>query len=451
MFFLFSRTSTAFKSYQILRFTLLIIATAIPSQAFLYEANIEVYYDFNSGKGTFESSEAVELSLAVKNKESYTLKGFLAGSVSDLEGNVVQYFEKYVEVSRGHTQLSKIPIQLKKPGVYKVYARFRNSRGVLGSFSCRIAYALNELKSPQNLPEDFNMFWQNTLRELAKIPPRFEMIHKPSLSNERYKVYLIRMRSLDNMLIQAWYRVPKGKYGLTAILQIPSLGGSFFNVRSLREKPRHGVPYDMAVLSLNIRGHGNSQSEIDPGENYAQLIARGIEQKEKYFYRGALMDCIRALDFLAKRPEIDQDKIVVEGASQGGALSLLTAALDDRVDLCAPDVPFLSDIPQLMRSCPWVRHEFERYRMNTSGLTQWRQEYNLRYFDTKNFCDRIKVPVLLGLGLQDPICPIETSMVSYNYIRSSKNCYIYPEGKHEGGGANHRKRKFAWIRWHFSS
>ena len=257
------------------------------------------------------------------------------------------------------------------------------------------------------------------------------------------------MKSLNNYIIRGWYRVPKNKKNLAVVLQLPSLGGSFYNIRSLKEKPRHGVPYDFAVLSLNIRGHGNSKDDINVGENYHHLISKGIQSKEEYIYRGSVMDCIRALDFLYTRPEINKSKIAVEGGSQGGALSLMVAALDKRVRLCAPDVPFLSDIDNLIKHASWVNKEFLRYQKGYKDLSMWRMKYNLTYFDTKNFADKIKVPVLMGLGLQDGTCPVITSIVTYNKITSPKQYYIYPKAKHEGGGALHRKRKFMWMRRYF--
>ena len=96
------------------------------------------------------------------------------------------------------------------------------------------------------------------------------------------------------------------------------------------------------------------------------------------------MDCVRALDFLQTRTEIDPQKIAVEGGSQGGALSLMLAALDSRVKLCAPDVPFLSDINQLMLKANWVKVEMQRYLNTQPKLTEWRLKQHLRYFDTKN-------------------------------------------------------------------
>jgi dienelactone hydrolase len=47
-------------------------------------------------------------------------------------------------------------------------------------------------------------------------------------------------------------------------------------------------------------------------------------------------NCIRALDYLETRPEVDKNRIGVTGRSGGGAYSWWVAALDDRVKVAAP-------------------------------------------------------------------------------------------------------------------
>jgi cephalosporin-C deacetylase-like acetyl esterase len=116
---------------------------------------------------------------------------------------------------------------------------------------------------------------------------------------------------------------------------------------------------DMVVLSLNIRGHGNSQDDIS-GKNLEFLVT-GANKPQEYFYRGAFMDCIRGLDFLATQSEVDTQRMGITGGSQGGMLSLATAALDSRVMLCAPDIPFVIDSFRAFDTTEWPGSMFETY------------------------------------------------------------------------------------------
>ena len=54
----------------------------------------------------------------------------------------------------------------------------------------------------------------------------------------------------------------------------------------------------------------------------------------------------------------------------------------------------------------------------------------LSYFDVKNFTDRIQCPVLMAIGLQDPVCPPHTNFAGYNMIESEKRWICYPHSEH---------------------
>ena len=72
-------------------------------------------------------------------------------------------------------------------------------------------------------------------------------------------------------------------------------------------------------------------------------MTQGVLSPADYYYRGAYVDCLRALDVLGAQPEVDPSRIGLTGVSQGGALTLAVAALDPqrRARLAMPDVPCL--------------------------------------------------------------------------------------------------------------
>ena len=73
------------------------------------------------------------------------------------------------------------------------------------------------------------------------------------------------------------------------------------------------------------------------------------------------MDLVRAIDFVCSRPEVNNQKIAVEGGSQGGAFSLVACALDKRIKVAAPHIPFLTDFRDYFKICPWPKSSFEHY------------------------------------------------------------------------------------------
>ena len=103
------------------------------------------------------------------------------------------------------------------------------------------------------------------------------------------------------------------------------------------------MPYGYATLSLYPRSQGESLQEWQI-EHGTRLIYH-VTDRERYYYRGAYMDCVRGIDFLHRRTEIDTSRIGVWGSSQGGGLTLATAALDHRVSAAVAGVPWLCNFP----------------------------------------------------------------------------------------------------------
>ncbi|MFD0143131.1 MULTISPECIES: alpha/beta fold hydrolase [unclassified Streptomyces] len=110
-----------------------------------------------------------------------------------------------------------------------------------------------------------------------------------------------------------------------AVLLGHGFGGSKDDVRAQAEKlARDGY----AVLTWSARGFGASTGEI------------GLNDPDH-----EVEDVRRLVDWLAARPEVQLDKagdprVGVTGASYGGAVSLLAAGHDSRVDAIAPQITY---------------------------------------------------------------------------------------------------------------
>ena len=169
----------------------------------------------------------------------------------------------------------------------------------------------------------------------------------------------------------------------------------------------------MIVFSFNPREHGNSQDDIK--EKPRNYWIRGLDDKEGYYYQGAYLDCVRAVDFLCSRKEVDPERIAVAGGSQGGGLSLSTAALDSRISLCAPHIPFLTNWDLYFKTSHWP--EMDKWIQAKESRTRQSTLKTMSYFDTMNMSAWIEYPVFMGVGLQDAICPPVTCFAVYNRVK----------------------------------
>lgn len=369
----------------------------------------------------FLNEPDVEIPVKLLSKSDEKIDGELKIIIKSDFGDIISENTLKVSVSANMDTLIKFRITDINPGFYKSAVFFTNN-----FFNKNVNFCF--AKDPEkvivkpDLPSDFKDYWDRAKKELTSVSPQFKMIKIDSLCNEFMNVYLVEMHSLDNALIRGWYGCPKkpGKY--PAVLQVQGYS-SVKSPETLIYDP------EMISLSLNIRGHGNSKDDVNPG--FPGFLLYNIHNKEKYIYKGAYMDCVRGIDFLFSRPEVDTNQVVVEGGSQGGALSFATAALDNkRIKLCVPHVPFLSDFREYFKVADWPGNEFAQY-VTDNPEVGWESVYNtLSYIDIKNLATWIKCPVYMTIGMCDITCPPRINFAAYNNLTVPKEYFVYPYSGH---------------------
>ena len=67
------------------------------------------------------------------------------------------------------------------------------------------------------------------------------------------------------------------------------------------------------------------------GDTCGGLMTRDVIYKESFYMRNIYLDAVRAIDVISTFPEVDENKIVSYGASQGGALAIVSSALSGKV------------------------------------------------------------------------------------------------------------------------
>jgi cephalosporin-C deacetylase-like acetyl esterase len=351
-----------------------------------------------------------------------------------------QIYNSYREVAVKRMSSAYFPFMVKnlKPGFYRATLSLESRMGNK-KYSFNFGYEPEKIVSPADPQPDLLEFWQRAKAELATVDPQYKMIRIDSLCTDKHNVYLVEMRSLGNALIRGWYQVPVKPGRYPAIMQVPGY--------SSVEVPSY-INYgdDVIGFGLNIRGHGNSKDDVNPG--FPGYILYNLSDKEKYIYRGAYMDCVSGIDFLSSRPEVDASRIAVEGASQGGALTFATAALAaDRIAVCAPQVPFLSDFRDYFRVAAWPANEFIDLVENRKAITWDQVYYTLSYFDIKNLAPMIKAPLIMGVGLMDEVCPPHINFAAFNLVTAEKKYIVYPQAGH-GLPEHFYHAKMDWIRTH---
>ena len=285
-------------------------------------------------------------------------------------------------------------------------------------------------------PDDFDDFWRETLSELAREPLEPTATPDPLRSNADVEVYQATYRSWGGLEIFGWYSVPaQGEGPFPTLLVLP---GYKSEPALRRDWGRKGI----AVLSVAVRGKLPSSAEFNPG--YPGLLTHGVESRDTYSYKGVISDCSRGVDFLLSRPEVDSDRIFCCGSSQGGGLTLATAGLRPEIKGGVSGYPFLCCYPEsmkMLRSYPY--DELSCFsRTHPDQTTQMLD--SLRYFDGVNFAPRIKCPMVVGIALDDEVCPPETSYAAYDRLGGERELWLFPESGH-GNAHDYPRQEAAWL------
>lgn len=279
-------------------------------------------------------------------------------------------------------------------------------------------------------PDDFDAFWDDVLGQAAAIPLDPEIVPDPLRTSDEIETFQVFYTSLDHVRIAAWYCRPAHRPARApAIMLLP---GYQMDPPIPKDWARKGY----AALSVAPRGKLRSLRQFNPG--YPNLLTHNIVDRHTYAYRGFYVDTWRGIDVLLSRAEVDPARIGVTGSSQGGGLTITTAAMRPEVRAAAAGAPYLCgfmDAIRLTHTYPY--EEINDYlRRHPEGRPA--VEETLAYFDGISFAPKIACPIIVNIGLQDNVCPPETGRALFERIGSrDKQLYPYDGHGHEAGRVHH--------------
>jgi len=290
------------------------------------------------------------------------------------------------------------------------------------------AYEPDSIKAVAAMRDDFKSFWDEARAAAIKIPLDSKMTLLPDRCTEKINVYEISIQNFSRgSRLYGILCVPKKPGKHPVILKVPGAGvRNYQGDTALAEKGIitleigiHGIPVTMAPQVYYDLAFG-------PLKNYFLF---NLDDRDQYYYKRVYLGCLRAIDFLVSLPGADSSRLAVYGGSQGGALSIITAALDSRVKYIASFYPALSDVTGYLhgRAGGWP-HMFKSVDTSSSIIKEKIQTSG--YYDVANFARIIKVPGIYCWGFNDEVCPPTSIYAAYNNIKAPKQNIISKESGH---------------------
>ena len=287
-----------------------------------------------------------------------------------------------------------------------------------------------DLKPTIEYPADFIAFWEKAKTDLAKIPLDARVTLLPDRCTEKTNVYHVNMQNMrDGSATVRLYGilcVPKkpGKY--PALLTVPGAGVRPYN-GNIGMAERGLITLDIGIHGIPVTMDPSVYLNLGAGP-LSGYWTYNLDDRDRYYYKRVYAGCVRAIDFIYSIPEYDGSNLAVTGGSQGGALSIVTAGLDQRVKYLGAYYPALSDLTGYIqnRAGGWP-HMFDK---NNPGNLVDTKIKTAAYYDVVNFARQIKVPGVYTWGFNDETCPPTSMYPAYNIITAPKQLWLYQETGH---------------------
>ena len=314
----------------------------------------------------------------------------------------------------------------------------------------KLAYEPERIRTFTPMPTDFDQFWQKALKEARKVDLEPEYFNVPDASDDRFVTKLVRLHVGKEKWIQGYLTIPlstpEGEKGQepSASLSLGEGGvkGSFPVVLCPPGAgSQHIYPSDYfpreGCIYMKIEIHDNDQrleGQAYDAERQKCIgyVGRGMDSRDTYYYKDVYVGCARAVDFLCSLPGWDGRNVFVTGGSQGGALSIITSVLNEKVTCCAPFYPALCDLFGFLhqRAGGWPKFFTDYSGDSRVGIPQEQAVETLQYFDVVNFARRLRVPTFMSWGYNDDTCSPTSIWAAWNEITAPKELDITPSSGH---------------------
>lgn len=282
--------------------------------------------------------------------------------------------------------------------------------------------------------DDFDEYWEEALAEMKAVDPELE-INAAAFQTDFAECYDLYFTGVRGARIHVKYIKPKNiKDKHPALIEFHGYGAKIKDWSDKLQFAARGYSY----FGMDCRGQGGLSD--DPGGVRGNTknghIIRGLsDNADQLYYRSVFLDAAQLAKIVMEKEDIDQNRVGVFGYSQGGALTVVCAALEPRIKKAAPVYPFLSDYKRLTQLDIEVSAyaELKEYFRRFDPLHNKEKEIfnKLSYIDIQNFAEKIKAEVLMTTAVSDSICPPSTQFAVYNKLKSKKELILYPDHGHE--------------------
>jgi dipeptidyl aminopeptidase/acylaminoacyl peptidase len=234
------------------------------------------------------------------------------------------------------------------------------------------------------------------------------------------KPTLIKWRSFDDRAISGFlYETPPGPKKLPVIIMIHGGPEGQFRPSFLGRYNYYLNELGAAVIWPNVRGSdGYGKTFLD--------LDNGFKREDSVKDIGALLDWIKT------RPELDPDRVMIEGGSYGGYMTLACSfRYADRIR-CSNDIVGISNFVTFLEHTEAYRRDLRRVEYGDERNPEMRKF--LLQISPLNHVAEITKPIFIVAGQNDPRVPASEGQQIVDALKQHGRTVWFLVAKNEGHG-----------------
>ena len=297
----------------------------------------------------------------------------------------------------------------------------------------KVGFSVDEIRPYTKEPADFLDFWNKNIEDMRAFPLTYTKTKAEEYCTDKVDCYLLKITlNKQKQAVYAYLFYPKGaQKGQCPVVLCPPGAG----IKTIKEPLRHKYYAENGCIRMEMEIHGlnptlpketfDDMTKAFNGRDNGYLF-NGLEDPDRYYMKRVYLALIRCLDLLTGLPEWDGRNVIVQGGSQGGALSMVAAALDSRVTQCIVNHPALSDMAAYSAGRTGGYPHFNR----VEGMFNDKTLRTMAYYDVVNFARHITCDTYMTWGYNDDTCPPTTSYAVWNTLTCPKEALLTPVNEH---------------------
>ena len=327
---------------------------------------------------------------------------------------------------------------MKTPGFYRLKVTAHvNGKDYEGL--CTAGFSPEKIQPKAKCPDDFDKFWKETLERARwnDLDPTKRLLPERCTKDVNvYEVSFVNDKPGSRIYGILCLPVKPGKY--PALLRVPGAGVRPYS-GDVWTASQGAITLEIGIHGIPVTMEQNVYDRMLDGclNNYWDT---NLDNPDRNYYKRVVTGAVRAVDYIASLPEWNGTSCGVTGSSQGGFLSLATAALDKRITFLGAVhdamCDYESEVEGIAGGWPHYFYNGEKQEARIKGA---------RYYDGVNFARRVTCPGWYSFGYNDDVVPPNSSYGTYNIITAPKTLSVYQKTGHYW----YQEQWDEWLEWLF--